>query len=385
MRVFSDSGDGRAAPSVLVLTPLKDAADCLDGYCQRLCNLSYPHERISLGFLESDSIDDTWMRLNDALPRVRADFRRVGVWRNHFGFRIPPGIPRWAPAFQLERRSVLAKSRNRLLMHALDDEDWVLWLDVDVVKYPSDLLEQLLAAGEDIVQAHCVLEYGGPTFDTSGWRDHGRLHLDDLRPEGQLVELDAVGGTVLLVRADAHRDGLVFPPFLYGRASSLVRTGRRDEIEGEIEGEIETEGLGIMARDMGYHCWGMPRLEVLHRMEWPGPHDPAEVGWLVAHARQALDRLNVEIVEQTPRYALMRSDCRMAMEWLESAATAARRHSFDEAAEGTIPAALDQTRQIAALLVSGPLMQSGPNEAIAAMATELTGRLATIECSLSSS
>jgi hypothetical protein len=29
------------------------------------------------------------------------------------------------------------------------------------------------------------------------------------------VRLDGVGGTVLLVRADVHRDGLLFPPFRY--------------------------------------------------------------------------------------------------------------------------------------------------------------------------
>jgi peptide chain release factor subunit 1 len=28
---------------------------------------------------------------------------------------------------------------------------------------------------------------------------------------------------------------------------------------------VETEGLGILAHDMGYECWGMPNLEVRHR------------------------------------------------------------------------------------------------------------------------
>ncbi len=69
------------------------------------------------------------------------------------------------------------------------------------------------------------------------------------------MELDAVGATVLLVKADLHRDGLVFPPFLYGRESPWMRPGR---------GEVETEGLGMMARDMGYRAWGLPFLEVRH-------------------------------------------------------------------------------------------------------------------------
>jgi hypothetical protein len=245
-------------PLVLILTPVKDAADCLEGYCERLGGLSHPHSRISLGFLESDSSDGTFISLEQRLPSLRREFRRVGLWKKDFGYQIPAGIHRGAEPIQLERRTVLAKSRNHLLSHALKDEDWVIWLDVDVIEYPPDLVERLLATGKDIVQPHCVLEYGGPTFDCNGWRDQGRLHLDDLREEGELVELDAVGGTVLLVRADLHRDGLIFPAFPYGKESPRVRKER---------GEVETEGLGIMARDMGHLCWGMPNLEVLHRRQ----------------------------------------------------------------------------------------------------------------------
>jgi len=99
------------------------------------------------------------------------------------------------------------------------------------------------------------------TFDLNSWRDRGTLRMDDLRAEGDLVRLDAVGGTMLLVRADAHRDGLVFPPFCYGRRSPLIRD---DNCFPVSQGEIETEGLGVLASDMGYECWGMPNLEILH-------------------------------------------------------------------------------------------------------------------------
>lgn len=241
---------------VLILTPVKDAADCIDGYCARVARLTYPHYLISIGFLESDSADTTFRDLRRRLPGLRGEFRRVGLWKKDFGYRVPPGIHRGAPPIQIERRTVLAKSRNHLLFHALDDEDWVLWLDADVIEYPADIIERLLATGKEILQPHCVLEYGGATFDTNAWRDQGRLHLDDLRGEGELVELDAVGGTMLLVRADLHREGLIYPPFLYGRENPRIRKDR---------GELETEGLAIMARDMGYIVWGMPHLEIIHR------------------------------------------------------------------------------------------------------------------------
>jgi hypothetical protein len=254
-----DREKGNGPARVLILTPVKDAADCIPAYCAGLARLCYPHALISLGFLESDSGDDTYEILRRHLPALRAAFfRRVGLWQRAFGYRIPLGIHRGDPAIQHERRAVLARSRNHLLFHALDNEDWVLWLDVDVIAYPDNLIERLLATGKDIVQPHCVLEYGGPTFDQNGWRDHGRLHLDDLRTAGTLVELDAVGGTILLVRADLHRDGLIFPPFPYGAGNPRIR-------DRQPAGELETEGLGIMARDMGYQCWGMPHLEVLHR------------------------------------------------------------------------------------------------------------------------
>jgi hypothetical protein len=131
----------------------------------------------------------------------------------------------------------------------------VLWIDVDVIEYPSDIIERLLDTGKSIVHPHCVLDYGGGTFDLNAWRDHGRLHMDALRAEGDLVKLDAVGGTMLLVKADIHRDGLVFPSFPYGRPSAAARPG---------QAELDTEGLGLMARDMGHQCWGLPNLEIKH-------------------------------------------------------------------------------------------------------------------------
>jgi hypothetical protein len=241
--------------AVLILTPVKNAAAHLDGYCERLRRLTYPHGSISLGFLESDSNDETFLDLSRHVRRLQKEFRRASLWKKDFGYQVPAGIHRGAEQVQAQRRAILAKSRNHLLFHALEDEEWVLWLDVDVIEYPSDIIERLLTTGKDVVQPHCVLDYHGPTFDKNAWRDHGRVHLEDLRSEGDMVELDAVGGTMLLVRADLHRDGLIFPAFPYGLRNSRIRGDR---------GEFETEGLGMMAHDMGHRCWGMPNLEIRH-------------------------------------------------------------------------------------------------------------------------
>ena len=243
---------------VLILTPAKDAARHLETYLRGVYSLTYPRRLLSLAVLEGDSIDGTYELFAGRLPELRGALRRAELHKKDFGYRLPPGLPRYAPHLQVGRRSVLARSRNHLLFRALDDEDWVLWLDVDVVEYPSDIVERLLAAGKEIVQPNCVYDYGGPSFDLNAWRDRGRLHLHDLRAEGDLVPLDSVGGTMLLVRADVHRDGLVFPCFPYGLPNPRIRTNNY------WLGELETEGLGIMASDLGVQCWGMPNLEIRH-------------------------------------------------------------------------------------------------------------------------
>ncbi len=252
---------GRAEPSVLVLTPVKDAEPHLATYIAGFERLTYPRQSLSLGILESDSADGTFDLLGRLRERLEPRFSRVSFWKRDFGFRMPAGVSRWAPAYQLQRRAVLARSRNHLLMRALENESWVLWLDVDVIDYPPDLIETLLAEERDILHPNCVRQYGGRSFDLNAWRDKGRLHLSDLRGSDGPARLDSVGGTVLLVRADLHRDGLIFPPFPYGLANPRVRDSH--PVWGK--GEIETEGLGMMAHDMGVQCWGLPDYEVLHR------------------------------------------------------------------------------------------------------------------------
>ncbi|MFO1067886.1 MAG: hypothetical protein U1E14_05100 [Geminicoccaceae bacterium] len=246
-----------AQPSarVLVLTPVKDASRFLDGYFALLASLDHPPELLSLGMLESDSRDGTFAAVEAGVAALAGRWRRARCWKRDFGYLIPPGVARHEGSIQYLRRSVLARSRNHLLFRALDDEDWVLWIDVDVVEYPSDIIGRLLAFRRSILTPNCVIQYGGPSFDRNAWRGPDERHLSDLRGEGELVELDTVGGTMLLIRADLHRDGLVFPPFAYGRAHPAARSHSR---------EIETEGLGLMAQDMGHRCWGLPNLEIRH-------------------------------------------------------------------------------------------------------------------------
>jgi glycosyltransferase involved in cell wall biosynthesis len=247
-------------PKVLILTPVKNAAKYIDSYFQRLVKLTFDHSHLSVALLESDSTDGTYERLLEKVDIFRPQFRSLSLFKYDYKVVQPPAMERWDSAWQLARRGILARSRNQLLMRALDDEDWVLWLDVDVIEYPDDLLQRLLEPGLDVVHPECVREYGGPSYDLNAWKSNGKLRMQDLRGTGKPVRIDSVGGTALLVRADLHRDGLVFPCFRYGVESPAIR--HPHPLWGK--GEIETEGFAAMARDMGIQCWGLPDLEILH-------------------------------------------------------------------------------------------------------------------------
>lgn len=76
--------------------------------------------------------------------------------------------------------------------------------------------------------------------------DTSRQRLGDFTGGNMtLVKLDGVGGTVLLVKAELHREGLIFPTVLYQHS-------------------LETEGFGKMARARGYQPMGLPDYTVYH-------------------------------------------------------------------------------------------------------------------------
>ena len=85
-----------------------------------------------------------------------------------------------------------------------------------------------------------------------GYSHSKRRFLNDLKTESDVVRVDGVGGCVLLVAADLHRSGLVFPPFVFDR-------------------HIETEGMAKMAARMGVKLYGLPSVNIIHAWT-PRPH-----------------------------------------------------------------------------------------------------------------
>ena len=271
-RAAVDQKAVKAAPStgenIAILIPLRDAAQHVAPCLAQIARLDIPPERIKLVFCEGDSKDDSWERLNALVAPIRSKYRDVILLQKSVGTRFAHSV-RWKNHVQRARRGGIAKIRNHLIEHGIDaSDDWALWIDIDVWRYPSDVVSRLKTTGARIAVPHCVLRSGGPCFDYNTFitvnaeRDHAyyrdlqygvymppvtrgrRLYLDDLR-HSEVVPLDSVGGTMLLVDAALHRGGLRFPEVPY-------------------EGLIETEGFGRLARDLGIHIAGLPNVEVLH-------------------------------------------------------------------------------------------------------------------------
>jgi hypothetical protein len=254
--------------NVAVLVPVRDAAEHIASFLAAMQALDYPTELLKLVFCEGDSRDGSWEILKTVVEPLRSRFRDIVLLQHHVGTKFERK-KRAKPGLQRRRRTGIAKVRNHLIAHGLDKrDDWALWIDIDVWKFPADIIHTLIATVERIVVPNCVLRPGGDSFDLNSFvttrpeRDHryyrstvrglyqppadfpGRLALSDLRHLDR-IELDGVGGTMLLVDASLHLGGLVFPEKPY-----------RDY--------VETEGFGVLAKDLGVTPVGLPKVEILH-------------------------------------------------------------------------------------------------------------------------
>lgn len=251
-------------PKVAILVPVRNGAVHLPSLFGQLERLEYDPKRLSVVFLLGDSDDATEPILRGYAHRNAHRFGRLEIHRHDLG--ISWTGPRWAPDIQRKRREAIARARNRLIAVGLRDEDWVLWLDCDLVDIPPRIIQEMVGSGKEIVVPLCTFS-DGRVFDLNSFVHDGRKGMvEDPRhmqhglhqpPHGvgrsylsdftgrSPIRLDGVGGTCLLVKADLHREGLNFPAF-------------------PLDGYIETEGLARMARALGYQCWGLPWLRVVH-------------------------------------------------------------------------------------------------------------------------
>ncbi|CAD0089633.1 unnamed protein product [Aureobasidium mustum] len=275
---------------VLILTPL---ARFYEEYWTNLVALTYPHDLISLGFIipKGREGNAATAQLQEQIARTQASSKRfasITILRQE---DEPPLTSqsehdRHAMSAQKERRAAMSRARNALLFTTLGPTtSWVLWLDSDIVETPHSLIQDLAAFDKPIIVPNCFQRFYDKEkgamdvrpYDFNSWIDSNtaqnlasKMGPDEILLEGyaematyrslmaymshpggnpkDIVNLDGVGGTALLVKGDVHRDGAMFPPFPFYHL-------------------IETEGFAKMAKRLGWSSWGVPNYFVYHYNE----------------------------------------------------------------------------------------------------------------------
>lgn len=284
---------GHNQEKVLILTPL---ARFYPEYWRNLLKLSYPHEHVSLGFItpKTREGDAATAALNEAIKETQSGpedqrFQSVTILRQDFEgpANSQDEHERHKLANQKARRAAMSQARNSLLFTTIGPStSWVLWLDSDIVETPPTLIQDLASHDKSIIVPNCFQRYYDEKnneeairpYDYNSWQDSevarrlaSQMGKDDIIVEGygelptyrtlmamvsekengdprQEMQLDGVGGTALLVKAEVHRDGAMFPPFPFYNL-------------------IETEGFAKMASRLGYKSWGLPNYLIYHYNE----------------------------------------------------------------------------------------------------------------------
>ncbi|MCJ1365561.1 Golgi mannosyltransferase complex subunit [Acarospora aff. strigata] len=279
--------------TVLILTPL---ARFFDGYWENLLQLSYPHDLIALGFIipKTREGNAATAALQTAIAKTqsgpeRQRFASITIERQDFDppIQSQDEAERHKMETQKARRASMARARNSLLFTTIGPATaWVLWLDSDIVETPPTLIQDLASHDKPIIVPNCYQRYlnekkepGIRPYDYNSWQESttaqqlaSKMGPDEILLEGyaematyrtlmahiadtaaereqdKIIALDGVGGTALLVKAEVHRDGAMFPPFPFYHL-------------------IETEGFAKMARRLGWHSWGLPNYFVYHYNE----------------------------------------------------------------------------------------------------------------------
>lgn len=262
-------------------------------YWDNLLKLDYPRDALELGFIvpRTSEGDATLQKLEKVIKRVQSgpkDFRfaKVTILRqDNESLELQSEKDRHALSVQKERRKNMAIARNSLVFSTLSPyTSWVLWLDSDIIESPKSLILDLISHDKPIVSANVYQRYTNEKnepdirpYDFNNWAEsdeglkiaqamgddeiivEGYAEIATYRPlmahhydkkgspDAEMV-LDGVGGGAVMVKAEVHRDGAMFPPFPFYHL-------------------IETEGFAKMAKRLGYQVIGLPNYLVYHYNE----------------------------------------------------------------------------------------------------------------------
>lgn len=270
---------------VLILTPL---AKFYPAYWENLKKLTYPRHLVSLAFVVPKTPDGNAASkaLENAVSKTQSgavDKRFASVTILRHGFESPAHILKRAggnnTVHEAEKRKTIALARNSLLSTTIGPStSWVLWMDGDIVRTPHTLIQDLTKHDKGVIVPNTLQRFRHPVtrrwerrpYDVSSWIDSETAHgiaqqmgpnqilmegfsdiptqrillaqMANLLPNpntNAITKLHSVGSKVLLVKADVHRDGAMFPAFPFYHL-------------------IESEGFARMAGRLGWESWGLP-------------------------------------------------------------------------------------------------------------------------------
>ncbi|KAG1689841.1 hypothetical protein DVH05_001875 [Phytophthora capsici] len=247
----------------------------MEDFFRLVGSFKYSKDKISITLLTSSMQEFT--KAKHLFGSYIQQYPRLSlIFRNDFVSDGLTRLNRHDHSLQADRRRMLARYRNYALLSTM--EPWhqhVVWLDADITVVPSGLLEKMVLSGRDILEPMCVRMLNDKWFnyDKNAWVGQRKVRsagqsADEFVPgplnarsfhnlpdrTKQFVPLDSVGGTMLYVRAEIHRQGVVFPVH-YIIGSEWGQEG--------YDG-IETEGLCYSAHFLGFKCWGMPQDAIEH-------------------------------------------------------------------------------------------------------------------------
>lgn len=246
---FINTCDSR--PRVLIASIVgPNQSKWLQRFLGTVDNLKYPADKLTYAFLTSNSADDSFEIINE----FELTHQGAIKW-DHFhnkgrvflkGCDIDVG--------SVSRYIKLSTLRNLLLFEALEEEDYVLMVDSDVVSMPPDLIQQLLNVSMDVVAPLVMIEdfrnFGdGYFYDMLAFIKDGR-QFDHFYPyipgckdlPTTPFEVESVG-TCCLCKSEIFRNGVRF-----------------------MSDENTSEQIGFCnrVRQRGYRIFVNPNVRILH-------------------------------------------------------------------------------------------------------------------------
>ena len=254
------------------------AARTVGSLMELLQGTGYPSDLISLGLLTSSKSE--FARSKSVISQMSFSTSYI-IHHPGYGAAVER-TDRHVEGTQRERRRMIARLRNYLMLRTLQSEQHILWLDADVFWLAPGIIQKMIQQSKGrpgnlvekvgMITARCVQE-DNPDYDRNAWvgprleptlaqqtdlktlfvpqattktKFFAQLVVDTT--DDDLVHLDSVGGTMLYIAAEPVRQGLTFPTY-------NVIGAQWNSTEG-WDG-IETEGVCYIARSLGYGCFGL--------------------------------------------------------------------------------------------------------------------------------